>query len=90
MTVYNETISATVQKFPIVAEAALQDLHDYHNNIMIQLRECFSGSLDIASEAILMDLDSKWNTISSYINLIIWRPEKMTNDFYAFFFSRIC
>ncbi|XP_076678629.1 prominin isoform X1 [Andrena cerasifolii] len=58
MTVYNETISATVQKFPIVVEAALQDLRDYHNNIMIQLRECFSGSLDIASEAILMDLDN--------------------------------
>ncbi|OAD55871.1 hypothetical protein WN48_04165, partial [Eufriesea mexicana] len=58
MIVCNETVSASVAKFPIVVEAALQDLNDYHSSTTIQLRKCLSRSLDVASEAILADLDN--------------------------------
>ncbi|KAK9299815.1 hypothetical protein QLX08_007271 [Tetragonisca angustula] len=58
MIVCNETISASVEKFPIVVETALQDLNDYHSSTTIQLRKCLSRSLDVASEAILADLDN--------------------------------
>ena len=61
MIVCNETISASVEKFPIVVETALQDLNDYHSSTTIQLRKCLSRSLDVASEAILADLDSEWS-----------------------------
>ncbi|KOC60262.1 Prominin-1-A, partial [Habropoda laboriosa] len=58
MIVCNETVSKSVEKFPIVIEAALQDLNDYHSSTTIQLRKCLSRSLDVASEAILADLDN--------------------------------
>ncbi|CAK9830567.1 prom1a [Anthophora retusa] len=58
MIVCNEIISKSVEKFPIVIEAALQDLNDYHSSTTIQLRKCLSRSLDVASEAILADLDN--------------------------------
>ncbi|KAK1127201.1 hypothetical protein K0M31_003750 [Melipona bicolor] len=58
MLVCNETISGSVEKFPIVVETALQDLNDYHSSTTIQLRKCLSRSLDVASEAILADLDN--------------------------------
>ncbi|XP_060822585.1 prominin-1-A [Bombus pascuorum] len=58
MIVCNETVSASVEQFPIVVETALQDLNDYHSSTTIQLRKCLSRSLDVASEAILADLDN--------------------------------
>ncbi|CAK9800795.1 Prom1 [Anthophora plagiata] len=58
MIVCNEIVSKSVEKFPIVIETALEDLNDYHSSTTIQLRKCLSRSLDVASEAILADLDN--------------------------------
>ncbi|XP_076245933.1 prominin [Calliopsis andreniformis] len=58
MTICNEIVSASVEKFPVTIEAALQDLHDYHSVTTSQFRKCLSRSLDVASEAILVDLDN--------------------------------
>lgn len=59
MIICNETMSTSVEKFPVVVEAALQDLNDYHSSTTIQLRKYLLRSLDVASEAIFADLDSK-------------------------------
>nr|XP_031836191.1 uncharacterized protein LOC116428558 [Nomia melanderi] len=53
----NEEVSASVKKFPTTVDAALQDLQDYHGSNTVQLRKRISRSLDIASEAVLKDLD---------------------------------
>ncbi|CAL7945606.1 unnamed protein product [Xylocopa violacea] len=58
MIMCNETVSTSVEKLPVVTEVALQDLNDYHSSITIQVRKCLSRSLDVASEAILADLDN--------------------------------
>ncbi|XP_026674016.1 prominin-1-A isoform X1 [Ceratina calcarata] len=58
MIVCNEAVSTSVEKLPVVVEAALQDLNDYHTSTTIQLRKYLSRSLDVASEAILADLDN--------------------------------
>ncbi|XP_076751251.1 prominin [Xylocopa sonorina] len=58
MIMCNETVSTSVEKLPVVAEVALQDLNDYHSSTTIQVRKCLSRSLDVASEAILADLDN--------------------------------
>ena len=59
MIVCNEAVSSGIEKIPVVMEAALQDLGDYHTGTTLQLRKCLTRSLDVASEAILVDLDSK-------------------------------
>ncbi|KAK2584074.1 hypothetical protein KPH14_006520 [Odynerus spinipes] len=58
MIVCNEAARAGVEKLPIALETALQDLDDYHLDTTTQLRKCLTRSLDVASEAILADLDN--------------------------------
>lgn len=58
MIICNEAMSTSVEKFPVVIEAALQDLNDYHSSTTIQLRKYLLRSLDVASEAIFADLDN--------------------------------
>ncbi|KAL2726990.1 prominin-2 isoform X1 [Vespula squamosa] len=57
MMVCNEAARAGIEKLPMVVETALQDLDDYHQDTTTQLRKCLTRSLDVASEAILADLD---------------------------------
>nr|KAF7427426.1 hypothetical protein H0235_007120 [Vespula pensylvanica] len=59
MMVCNEAARAGIEKLPMVVETALQDLDDYHQDTTTQLRKCLTRSLDVASEAILADLDSE-------------------------------
>lgn len=59
MIICNEAVAAGIGKFPITVETALQDLKDYHADATSQLRKCLTRSLDVASEAILADLDSE-------------------------------
>ncbi|GAB1867394.1 Prominin-1-A isoform X1 [Camponotus japonicus] len=58
MIICNEAVAAGIGKFPITVETALQDLKDYHADTTSQLRKCLTRSLDVASEAILADLDN--------------------------------
>ncbi|XP_043668422.1 prominin-1-A [Vespula pensylvanica] len=58
MMVCNEAARAGIEKLPMVVETALQDLDDYHQDTTTQLRKCLTRSLDVASEAILADLDN--------------------------------
>ncbi|XP_051157182.1 prominin-2 isoform X2 [Leptopilina boulardi] len=58
MIVSNEAVGAGIEKIPVVVETALQDLGDYHAGTTIQLRKCLTQSLDVASEAILVDIDN--------------------------------
>lgn len=60
MLVCNEASSTGIEKIPLVVETALQDLSDYHSGTTVQLRQCLTRSLDVASEAILADLDSEY------------------------------
>lgn len=76
MAICNEIVSASVEKFPVTVEAALQDLHDYHSGTTSQFRKCLSRSLDVASEAILMDLDSEQNHFS------VFKQKNYSEDFY--------
>ncbi|XP_043268745.1 prominin-1 isoform X2 [Venturia canescens] len=56
--VSNEASSSGIEKIPLVVETALQDLSDYHSGTTVQMRRCLTRSLDVASEAILADLDN--------------------------------
>ncbi|KAI4502356.1 hypothetical protein M0802_002268 [Mischocyttarus mexicanus] len=58
MIVCNEYARTGIEKLPVVVETALQDLDDYHQDTTSQLRKCLTRSLDVASEAILADLDN--------------------------------
>ncbi|XP_015173721.1 PREDICTED: prominin-1-A isoform X1 [Polistes dominula] len=58
MMVCNEYARTGIEKLPVVVETALQDLDDYHQDTTTQLRKCLTRSLDVASEAILADLDN--------------------------------
>ncbi|XP_014208086.1 prominin-2 isoform X1 [Copidosoma floridanum] len=58
MLVTNEQVNAGIERIPETVEAALQDLRDYNSGTANQLRKCMTRSLDIASEAILADLDN--------------------------------
>lgn len=62
----NDALSSGIEKIPAVAETALQDLDDYHTGTTVELRKCLTRSLDIASEAILADLDSWWTLLLFY------------------------
>lgn len=55
----NETINMAIRKFPATLDIALDDLHHHHTSTTVQLRKSLTRSLDVASEAILADLDSK-------------------------------
>lgn len=59
MIICNETVGAGIGKLPMTVETALQDLKDYHADTTSQLRKCLTRSLDVASEAVLADLDSE-------------------------------
>jgi len=59
MIICNETVTAGIGKLPTAVETALRDLKDYHADTTSQLRKCLTRSLDVASEAILADLDSE-------------------------------
>ena len=59
MMVCNEQVAGGIDKIPDTVEAALQDLRDYHTGTAVQLRKCLTRTLDVASEAILADLDSE-------------------------------
>lgn len=71
MIVSNEAVGAGIEKIPVVMETALQDLGDYHAATTIQLRKCLTQSLDVASEAILVDLDSTLLSYCSFHNYVI-------------------
>ncbi|XP_050448987.1 prominin-1-A isoform X5 [Cataglyphis hispanica] len=58
MIICNEALAAGIGKLPITVETALQDLKDYHTDTTSQIRKCLTRSLDVASEAILADLDN--------------------------------
>ncbi|XP_014485787.1 PREDICTED: prominin-1-A [Dinoponera quadriceps] len=58
MIICNEAVAAGIGKLPVTLETALQDLKDYHADTTSQLRKCLTRSLDVASEAILADLDN--------------------------------
>nr|XP_012221572.1 PREDICTED: prominin-1-A isoform X1 [Linepithema humile] len=58
MIICNEAVTAGIGKLPTAVETALQDLKDYHADTTSQLRKCLTRSLDVASEAILADLDN--------------------------------
>ncbi|KAL0129913.1 hypothetical protein PUN28_001873 [Cardiocondyla obscurior] len=58
MIICNEAVAVGIEKLPMTLETALQDLKDYHADTTSQLRKCLTRSLDVASEAILVDLDS--------------------------------
>jgi hypothetical protein len=60
MLVCNEEVTGGVARIPDTIEAALQDLKDYHASTAVQLRKYVTRSLDVASEAILADLDSEF------------------------------
>lgn len=59
MLITNEQVATGIERIPETIEAALQDLHDYNSGTANQLRKCMTRSLDVASEAILADLDSE-------------------------------
>ncbi|KAL6262760.1 hypothetical protein P5V15_005550 [Pogonomyrmex californicus] len=58
MIICNEAAAVGIEKLPMTVETALQDLKDYHADTTSQLRKCLTRSLDVASEAILADLDN--------------------------------
>ncbi|EZA49018.1 Prominin-1 [Ooceraea biroi] len=58
MIICNEAVATGIGKLPVTVETALQDLKDYHADTTSQLRKCLTRSLDVASEAILVDLDN--------------------------------
>ncbi|XP_011687624.1 PREDICTED: prominin-1-A [Wasmannia auropunctata] len=58
MIICNEAVAVGIEKLPVTVETALQDLKDYHTDTASQLRKCLTRSLDVASEAILADLDN--------------------------------
>ncbi|KYQ47224.1 Prominin-2 [Trachymyrmex zeteki] len=58
MIICNEVVAVGIEKLPMTVETALQDLKDYHADTTSQLRKCLTRSLDVASEAILADLDN--------------------------------
>ncbi|KYM95019.1 Prominin-1-A [Cyphomyrmex costatus] len=58
MIICNEMMAVAIEKLPTTVGTALQDLKDYHADTTSQLRKCLTRSLDVASEAILADLDN--------------------------------
>ncbi|XP_012252755.2 prominin-1-A [Athalia rosae] len=54
----NEAVGAAVEKIPITMQTALEDLGNYHSGTTTQLRLTLTRSLDVASEALLADLDN--------------------------------
>ncbi|XP_046432589.1 prominin-1-A isoform X1 [Neodiprion fabricii] len=54
----NETAGAAVEKIPATMQTALEDLGHYHTGTTTQLRLTLTRSLDVASEAVLADLDN--------------------------------
>jgi len=61
MIVCNEAVAVGIRKLPVTVQTALQDLKDYQADTTSRLRRCLTRSLDVASEAILADLDSEWS-----------------------------
>lgn len=59
MIICNEAVTMGIGKIPMTLETALQDLREYHADTTSQLRKYLTRSLDVASEAILADLDSE-------------------------------
>lgn len=70
MIICNEAVAVGIEKLPMTVETALQDLKDYHADTTSQLRKCLTRSLDVASEAILADLDSERNFLSSSVKTL--------------------
>lgn len=60
-----------VEKLPLAIDMAIDDLNDYHSGTTVQLRKCLTRSLDVTSEAIMADLDSKLITITTTVNNLI-------------------
>ncbi|XP_029671667.1 prominin-1 [Formica exsecta] len=73
MIICNEALAAGIEKLPITVETALQDLKDYHTDTTLQIRKCLTRSLDVASEAILADLDNGRDVEKFYIAVEIRR-----------------
>ncbi|XP_020292745.1 prominin-1-A isoform X2 [Pseudomyrmex gracilis] len=58
MIICNEAVTMGIGKIPVTLETALKDLREYHADTTSQLRKYLTRSLDVASEAILADLDN--------------------------------
>ncbi|KAK0083739.1 hypothetical protein PV325_008296 [Microctonus aethiopoides] len=58
MFICNEMTSVGIKKIPVIIEAAIEDLNDYHTGTTLQLRKCLTRSLDVANEAMMADLDN--------------------------------
>lgn len=59
MIICNEAVATGIGRLPTTVETALRDLKDYRADTTSQLRKCLTRSLDVASEAILADLDGE-------------------------------
>lgn len=57
----NEVTKIGIENIPNVVNTAIQDLSDYHTGTTVEVRDCLTRSLDVASEAIMADLDSEFN-----------------------------
>ncbi|XP_015127021.1 prominin-1-A [Diachasma alloeum] len=58
MIISNEAANIGISKIPIVVETAIEDFRDYHTGTTGHIRKCLTRSLDVASEAIMADLDN--------------------------------
>ena len=74
MLVCNEEIATGIDRIPETVDAALQDLRDYHTGTAGQMRNGITRSFDVASEAILADLDSEFPCHLSYSNRLVKPP----------------
>lgn len=59
-----------MEKISFTIDTAIQDLSDYHTGSTIQLRKYLTRSLDVASEAIMADLDGEYCLKNFYIIII--------------------
>ncbi|CAD6245130.1 GSCOCG00013543001-RA-CDS [Cotesia congregata] len=55
---FNELTNMGMEKIPKTIDQAIDDLNNYHSGTTVQFRKCLTRSLDVASEAIMADLDN--------------------------------
>lgn len=48
-----------MEKIPKTIDQAIDDLNNYHSGTTVEFRKCLTRSLDVATEAIMADLDSE-------------------------------
>ncbi|KAG8035047.1 hypothetical protein G9C98_001537 [Cotesia typhae] len=55
---FNELTNMGIEKIPKTIDQAIDDLNNYHSGTTVEFRKCLTRSLDVASEAIMADLDN--------------------------------